>query len=229
MIGSIAAAATLTLTAGLIVFSSYVTHYRTPTVDERIAADADGIVVLTGGERRVTEALHVFAEGRARRLLISGVNTVASKEDFKRRVPLAPTLFECCIDIGYDALDTIGNAEETRAWRSAWGFRRLLVVTSNYHMPRSLLELARAMPDVELVPHPVIPRQFRSDSWWLDAATARAYATEYLKFLTSLVRFASARAAQAITEPARPELEAPAAPRIGAALAAPPVSAINRH
>ena len=83
-------------------------------------------------------------------------------------------MFKCCVDIGYAAHDTTGNAEETKAWASANGFSRLIIVTSSYHMPRSLVELGRAMPATTLVPYPVVSRNFRTERWWLHAATARA-------------------------------------------------------
>ena len=67
-----------------------------------------------------------------------------------RRFDLEPVLADCCLDIGYLAQDTIGNAEETRAWAQAWGFRRIVVVTSNYHMPRSLLELLEVVVELPL-------------------------------------------------------------------------------
>ena len=84
----------------------------------RRARAADGIVVLTGGEHRLSEAARLLAEGRGKRLLISGANRMATREDLHRKSGLAPALFDCCVDIGYDALTTSGNAQETKAWAS---------------------------------------------------------------------------------------------------------------
>jgi len=149
--------------------------------------------VLTGGEHRLIEAARLLAEGRGKRLLITGANRMATREDLHRKSGLAPALFECCVDIGYDALTTSGNAQETKAWARDRRFRRLILVTSSYHMPRSLIELERVMPEVALVPHPVVSGNFRTERWWLHGATARLLFTEYLKFLPSAARLGVAR------------------------------------
>jgi uncharacterized SAM-binding protein YcdF (DUF218 family) len=173
---------------GFVIFASSVTRY-TPPVGER----ADGIVVLTGGLHRLGEASRLLAEGRGRRLLISGANPVATRHELYRASGLSLTKFSCCVDVGYQAHDTMGNAEETRAWANAKGFSRLIIVTSRYHMPRSLIELARAMPNAALVPYPVVSRNFRSERWWMHGATARLLFSEYVKFLPSAARFGMAR------------------------------------
>ena len=80
-----------------------------------------------------------------------------------------------------------------RRGRATKHFTRLILVTSSYHMPRSLIELERVMPEVALVPYPVVSRNFRTERWWLHGATARLLFTEYLKFLPSAARFGVAR------------------------------------
>lgn len=196
--------------AGLILFAATIAHY---TPKRSVETPADAIVVLTGGEQRVREAIHLFSQGKARRLLISGVNRATTREDLKRRAGIEQVLFECCIDIGYEALDTIGNADETRAWAETWGFKKLIVVTSNYHMPRSLAELSRAMPRTDLVPYPVVARNYRAETWWLYPGTVRIVVSEYIKFLPSIARLIAARAIPGAPEPAKqPETTEPPAP-----------------
>jgi uncharacterized SAM-binding protein YcdF (DUF218 family) len=173
---------------GFVVFASSVNRYTTGA-----GARAEGIVVLTGGEHRLREAARLLAEGRGKRLLISGANRMASRDDLHAKSGLSAELFECCVDIGYDALTTSGNAEETKAWARDKGYGRLILVTSSYHMPRSLIELGRAMPEVALVPYPVVSRNFRTERWWMHAGTARLLFTEYLKFLPSAARLGVAR------------------------------------
>jgi len=90
--------------------------------------------------------------------------------------------------LGYEAMDTAGNARETAAWVSAEGYTSLRVVTAAYHMPRSLVELASAMPGVTLVAHPVFPERVRLDAWWSWPGTASLVATEYTKYLVSRLR-----------------------------------------
>jgi uncharacterized SAM-binding protein YcdF (DUF218 family) len=154
---------------------------------------ADAIVVLTGGEKRIGKAARLLSEGKARRLLISGVNRQISKQDAQRLTGLDHQLFDCCVDVGYGALDTSGNAAETRDWVATWGFSSLIVVTASYHMPRSLVEMGRAMPELRLIPHPVVPKSFATEPWWLHVDAARILVSEYVKYLPSAARSAVAR------------------------------------
>jgi len=154
---------------------------------------ADGIVVLTGGEHRLSEAARLLAEGRGRRLLISGANRVATAEDLLRKSGLDARLFRLSVDIGYSAHDTSGNADETRAWARTHGFSKLIIVTSSYHMPRTLAELGRVMPRAKLIPYPVVSSNFRTERWWTHLATARILFLEYVKFLNSAARHGLAR------------------------------------
>jgi uncharacterized SAM-binding protein YcdF (DUF218 family) len=154
---------------------------------------ADGIVVLTGGQTRIEEAARLLKDGRGERLLISGVNTKIGRSSLIKISGLDEQTFNCCVDLGYAALNTVGNADETRRWAEAFGYDKLIVVTASYHMPRSLAELARAMPNIELLPHPVAPDDLRHKVWWLDATTTRLLAQEYVKFLPAAIRLAVTR------------------------------------
>src|SRR5262245_58516135 len=154
---------------------------------------ADGIVVLTGGELRLLAGARLLKEGRGGRLLISGVNPQTSHRDLKRLSGLSDRLFAARVDVDYAAHTTSGNAHETSAWAKAKGYTRLIVVTSSYHMPRSLTELARAMPGVVLIPHPVVSSKLNARRWWRDAFTARVLLAEYVKFLPAAARYGLAR------------------------------------
>lgn len=121
-----------------------------------IAHEADGVVALTGGSgMRIAAGVDLVTAGRGERLLISGVNPDVGMDDLITLAGGAPETYACCVDIGYQAETTIGNAEETAAWAYEHGYTRLIIVTSDYHMQRSLLLLHRAMPDLELEPYPV--------------------------------------------------------------------------
>ena len=169
--------------AGFLVFANHVMRFK-PSDDVR----ADGIVVLTGGKFRILEAVNLLGQGRAKRLLISGVNRRTSRDELRRLTGHDAGLFDCCIDIGYQALNTVGNAEETRNWARAMHFKKLIIVTSNYHMPRSLVELGRVLPDAELLSFAVVPRNFQIESWWRHPGTTRLLLSEYVKFLPSVLR-----------------------------------------
>lgn len=120
------------------------------------ARPADAIVALTGGSgRRIAAGIELMSAGRGQRLLISGVNPDVDMDDLIALAGGSPETYACCVDIGYRAETTIGNAEETAAWAYERGYTHLIIVTSDYHMPRSLLLLQRAMPDITLQPYPV--------------------------------------------------------------------------
>jgi uncharacterized SAM-binding protein YcdF (DUF218 family) len=188
-IGVAAAAAFVGFAAGFVMFARTVAGYVPGPPPPR----ADAIVVLTGGELRLLAAARLLKEGRGSRLLISGVNPQTSRHDLKRLSGLPDRLFAARVDVDYAAHTTTGNAEETRAWARAKGYTRLIIVTSSYHMPRSLTELGRAMPGVVLLPYPVVPERLRARRWWTDAFTARVLFAEYVKFLRSAARHGLAR------------------------------------
>lgn len=179
----------LCLTAGFYVFAMSVGNLVRHDV-----SPADGIVVLTGGEDRVATGIQLMGQGRGRRLLISGVHPkTGSPDDIRRRLGGNLKIFNCCVDLGHEAHDTVGNAEEAREWAEMLGYRSLIVVTSSYHMPRSLAEFSRTMPNVELIPYPVPPRSLKISIWWQHQPTARLLVGEYLKFLTSAARLGVSR------------------------------------
>ncbi|WP_076440982.1 MULTISPECIES: YdcF family protein [unclassified Bosea (in: a-proteobacteria)] len=148
----------------------------------------DAIVVVTGGSQRVGDAIGLLGADRGARLLISGVNEKTSREELARLNPAARDLLACCVDLDYRARNTIGNAIETRRWVRQHRFQSLLVVTSNYHMPRTLAEFAHAMPGVRLVAHPVVTDQLDSTGWWRRWATVKVLVPEYVKFRVSRLR-----------------------------------------
>ncbi|HMO28397.1 YdcF family protein [Enterovirga sp.] len=151
------------------------------------AVVADAIVALTGGQGRVEDALELLAKGYGQRLLITGVNERTSLEAIKRLSPTLRDLVECCVDLDYRARNTVGNAAEISRWAQARGFRSLIVVTSNYHLPRTLAELDEALPSVVKIPYAVIASRSGED-WETRLARGRVILSEYVKFLAVSVR-----------------------------------------
>jgi uncharacterized SAM-binding protein YcdF (DUF218 family) len=153
-----------------------------------LARNADGIVVLTGGTSRVSDALELLAAGRGKRLLITGVNPGTTTADIAHQVPDYARFLSCCVDLDYSAINTLGNAVETRRWALDRGFHSLIIVTSAYHMPRALAEIAHQLPDAALIPYPVVSDRLRVEPWWANGATTRLVVSEYFKFLFAKVR-----------------------------------------
>lgn len=179
----------LTVVAGLLaagLFAGFL-HFvsQVPSGEQVTPARGDGIVALTGGAERLSDALLLLASGRGQRLLISGVHPETTERELARAQPDYLAFARCCVDLGRRALNTAGNAVETRRWAESHGFHSLVVVTSGYHMPRTLMELAREMPGVELFPYAV---KTELQPWWRDWATARLLVGEYAKYVAALVR-----------------------------------------
>jgi uncharacterized SAM-binding protein YcdF (DUF218 family) len=160
-----------------------------PTEEVTIDRPADGIVVLTGGASRIADAMELLAAGRGKRLLISGVHPTTSSSELARLSPAYGRWMRCCVDLGHAAINTTGNAIETEQWVTDRGFHSVIVVTSNYHMPRTMAELRRRMPEVTLVPFPVVTDKMRSEAWWSSPPTAKLLFSEYLKYIVAQVRF----------------------------------------
>jgi uncharacterized SAM-binding protein YcdF (DUF218 family) len=161
--------------------------WSVPTHEIALDRDADGIVVLTGGSSRIADAMQLLSAGRGKRLLITGVHHATTTAAISRLIPDYRSLVTCCVDLGYSAVNTEGNAVETRRWAQSRGIRSLIVVTSNYHMPRAMAELARQLPDVALIEFPVVSDKVRTDRWW-SPVTARLLLSEYLKYIVVQMR-----------------------------------------
>lgn len=159
-----------------------------PEAEVPMRTKADGIVVLTGSRFRISDALELLAAGHAQRLLISGVYPATKLSEIAHMMPEFNRWFDCCVDLDHLALNTIGNAVETKRWARERGTRSLIVVTSNFHMPRAMAEIFHQLPDVKLTAYPVVSDRVRIDSWWSSPATARLLFFEYLKYMVAVTR-----------------------------------------
>src|SRR5208283_2467772 len=135
-----------------------------PSQEVVLDRSADGIVVLTG------------------------VNPGTTTADIARQVTGYDRLLACCVDLDYSAINTLGNAVGTRRWAVDRGFRSLIIVTSAYHMPRARAEIAHQLPDVVLIPFPVVSDRLRIEPWWSNGATTRLVLSEYFKYLFAQLR-----------------------------------------
>ena len=170
---------------GLFAFADRVRSY-TPAAEP---ARADAIVALTGpSAERVNAAIRLLEQDKGKRVLISGVNREVRRQELRALTPGSNRLFNCCVDLGFEAEDTVGNAQEIAAWADAKGYDSLIVVTSDYHMPRALTEIRAAAPDVALTPYAVETPSLDNSRWWRAAVTARRMTLEYMKYLAALGR-----------------------------------------
>jgi len=169
---------------GLVAFTGRV-DLSTPAPEPPAA---DGVVVLTGASNiRLEAATRLLEEGKGERLLISGVNREATRADLQTVTKAVKPIYDCCVDLGFTAANTVGNALETAEWAKSKGYGSLIVVTADYHMPRSMLELRAAMPDVKLHAYPV-KTDLNAHRWWKTTSSARRMVVEYCKYLAILGR-----------------------------------------
>ena len=160
-------------------------------------APADAIVVLTGGSKRMDAGVALLTAAKAPVLFVSGVDHRVDPARIRDLVTdsgenLDQATIDCCIVLGYGASDTLGNARETALWAGATDRKALILVTSNYHMPRAWLEFEHALPGARLVSYPVVPADVRMDAWWRWPGTFGLVASEWTKFIFARVRIALA-------------------------------------
>jgi uncharacterized SAM-binding protein YcdF (DUF218 family) len=133
----------------------------------------DGIVVLTGGAGRLERGLKLLELGQGKRLLVSGVERTVRPVELAERYDVSMELFDCCIDLGRESVDTRSNAEETIRWLRRHEFKTVRLVTTDWHMPRALFELEhRSGPEFSVIGDAVASRP-----------NFRQLFTEYNKYL----------------------------------------------
>lgn len=173
----------LIFAAGFVTFAHKVDNLRPPLN----VAKADGIVVWTGkGGGRLETGAELLRRNKGERLLISGVNARTSLNAIKELVILPDARAECCIDLDYEAEDTIGNAQETASWARSLGYEHIILVTSSYHMPRAEIEIGAAAGRIKITAYPVVNPD--GTKWYTDDARFKRLFQEYGKLLLSYLR-----------------------------------------
>jgi uncharacterized SAM-binding protein YcdF (DUF218 family) len=183
----------LTLTAGLVAlllltggFFWFASQVEPSEIS--LERNADGIVVLTGAAGRIPDAIELLAAERGKRLLITGVHRDTRAREIARLTPLYAKYFRCCIDLDRSAINTFGNALETKRWAVEHNFNSLIVVTSNWHMPRAMAEIGHQLPLATLIAYPVVAEKAKTEPWWTNIEGARLMVGEYIKFLVAMAR-----------------------------------------
>jgi uncharacterized SAM-binding protein YcdF (DUF218 family) len=176
------------LWAGIIALIAFIAGFWSFAEDVREEPaeppQAQAIVALTGGSlERLTTGVRLLEQQKGERLLISGVNRIVTDGELYHALDVDPSLGDCCIDVGRSAEDTLGNASETAAWAREHNYTNIILVTDDYHMPRSYAELSLAMPEAQIHPYPVRTRFTDPALWRSDLGAAGRLGAEYVKSL----------------------------------------------
>lgn len=168
------------------VFFSLVQHFvlTLPRITNN-PDGADGIVVTTGGQNRLRAGLDLLSDGKAPHLLLSGVGQGITKEMISQSLGLNSARADklaCCVALDFQAKDTKGNALAAKKWADSKTISTILLVTSDYHMPRAQLEFAHQMPGRMIIAYPVLASDLDGKSWYSDWQTLRLYSREFLKY-----------------------------------------------
>ncbi|MEM6413785.1 MAG: YdcF family protein [Pseudomonadota bacterium] len=169
--------------AGFLAFSASLMNDANTTEPQISPDQIDGIVVFTGGNRRVASALSLLNDGYGSRLLISGVHPDTSKSDLAYLWNGSAKQFKCCVDLGLEARTTEGNAIELSDWSAQNKFENILLVTSNYHMPRALLETKRYAPGLKIIPYSIASDFGDTSSTFQQLKRWHRLAAEYTKYV----------------------------------------------
>ena len=174
------------LVAFVLGFFWFIT--QVPSEEIRLSDRADGIVVLTGAASRIPDAIELLNSAKGQRVLITGVNRTTTAKEIATLTSQNERVFRCCVDLDRSALNTLGNAIEARRWARDRNFQSLIIVTSNWHMPRAMAEIEHQMPDAKLIAYPVVSEKIKGEPWWSSSGTARLLLSEYLKYVFAVVR-----------------------------------------
>lgn len=146
------------------------------------------IVIFTGSSGRTAEGLKILKDNPDSKLLISGVNPATTKKQLVNAANLEDDVPYSHIVLDFEAQDTHGNAVETAKWARENSVREIMLVTSNYHMARSKLELARQAPELEVKPHPVVSEDFKGNKWIRNQESVGKVFYEYNKLIWAWAR-----------------------------------------
>lgn len=137
----------------------------------------DAVIVPTGGAGRIAQGLEVLDQGLASRMLVTGVDPEVTGDEFAAEFEVDPARMDCCVTLGFAAVDTRGNAAETAMWVERNNVTSLRLVTTDWHMRRAAGELDRTLPDGVRVVRDAVPSEPSVSSLFL----------EYHKLLASRV------------------------------------------
>ena len=158
------------------------------TISKNSYTSKDAIVVLTGGRKRIKTGFELLAEKKAPKLLISGVSTHQSKDRLMRQARAKRGIKKQQVFIDYKAGTTVENALFSSKWIQKHGIKSIVLVTSTYHMRRSLLEFRSRMPNLEITPYAINPLDPGKTPWSKSKKMVSLYILEYTKYLGAYLK-----------------------------------------
>ena len=161
---------------------------------------SSNVVILTGGTNRIKEGFEVIYKLDKKsisnlKVLVSGTGKGFSKLSLQEK--LNPgfdlRLIECCVELDSVSQNTYSNAIETSKWVSKNNIEEILLITSNYHIPRSILEFQNKMPNLKILYYPIIPKKHQINKWLKSFETFSLIFIEYCKYIIANVRIKTLR------------------------------------
>ena len=166
---------------GFGIFTYKINHF-----DIDYQTNTDAIIVLTGGRNRISEATKLYNDNKAKYMFISGVAKDITLENIQntQNIKIKKTK---TVEIGHKADNTVGNANETKEWIENNNIKSIRLVTSNYHIFRSLIEFRNHLNDTKILLHPVYS-EYIEKKWWTSWQTFSLIFKEYNKFICAYLR-----------------------------------------
>jgi uncharacterized SAM-binding protein YcdF (DUF218 family) len=151
----------------LFAFGAVYPHYSATRLPSASGTKSDAIFVLAGGENRIAAGLAALKEDRADQLFILGTAHLALPQTIIRGYAELPEAERRRIHIEGWSETTLENAVSAKGIVNELRLRRLILVTSDYHMPRAYLALRSAIPEpVEIAVLPVRSEWRGGDARW---------------------------------------------------------------
>lgn len=192
--------------AFIVGFWNFAESVRQPAEDP---PQAQAIVALTGSSERLRIGVQLLEARKGERLFISGVNRIVTDDELLGDALKVDPQLTRRIDLGRSAEDTLGNASETAAWARENRYTEIILVTDDYHMPRSYTELSLALPEATIHRYPVRTRWTDPQLWRNDATALGRLGAEYVKYLVIRGREALIDLGRGDTSEAEPASETP--------------------
>ena len=153
------------------------------------------IVILTGGTNRIKDGLKIIEDFKKSKkinykILVSGTGMGFTKSSLKKKLGpnFNPKLIQCCVDLDSISKNTFTNASETFKWAKKNNIKEFILITSNYHMPRAILEFKNIMPKLKIYTYAIIPKKHNIENWLNSYETFNLIFTEYCKYIFASLR-----------------------------------------